>query len=207
MHQHVSRRRLVGGLAGAAGLTVSGAPLSLTRALTPSASTGPFYPHQYPADQDHDLTAVAGIGKRADGRHVYLRGTVTDATGRPYKSARVEIWQCDANGRYHHPRDAAGAALDPAFQGWGKYTTGVDGIYQFRTILPVPYPGRTPHIHFLIQAGSRRLVTQMYLRGARGNQSDGLFNNIPVTQRDQVLVEFNEGDGELPVGHFDIVIA
>jgi len=207
MSRSITRRRLLAGSLGAAGLAAGSAPLAVTSALTPAASSGPFYPLKYPADQDHDLTRVAGAGKLADGQHVHLGGTVTDAAGRPRNGARVEIWQCDANGRYHHPGDAGGAALDPGFQGWGRYITGADGVYRFRTILPVPYPGRTPHIHFLIQAGSRRLVTQMYLRGARGNQLDWLFNNIPAAQREHVLVAFNERQGDLPAGRFNIVLA
>ena len=76
----------------------------------------------------------------------------------------MEIWQCDANGRYRHPRDRGDVEEDPNFQGFGHTVTDADGHYRFRTIRPVPYPGRTPHIHAaVIQEGARPFVTQIYV--------------------------------------------
>lgn len=66
-----------------------------------------------------------------------------DEHGRPVAKARVEIWQCDANGRYRHPGDRGGAPQDPNFQGYGELTTAADGAYRFRTIRPAfPTPMR-----------------------------------------------------------------
>ena len=66
--------------------------------------------------------------------------------------AIVEIWQCDNNGRYWHPWDRRDTPLDPAFRDYGHHRVGADGEYSFRTIKPVPYPGRAPHIHFAIHS-------------------------------------------------------
>src|SRR3546814_17970126 len=79
-----------------------------------------------------------------------LDGLILDAAGREVADARVEIWQADFRGRYHHPRARGSAA--PNFQGYGRTATQADGPYRFRTLAPVAYPGRTPHIHFRFPA-------------------------------------------------------
>ena len=133
-----------------------------------------------------------------------------ERSGRPIVNAQVEIWQCDANGRYHHPWDRREAPLDPNFQGYGRFQTGADGAYRFRTIKPVSYPGRAPHIHFAISGhGMEPLVTQMYVAGAPENTRDGLLNRIrDRAARESVIVEFKtqpDVPGEL-VARFDIVL-
>jgi len=175
---------------------------------TPRQTAGPFYPERLPLDHDNDLVRVAGAPRPARGTVLHLSGRVLDAGGRPLAGARVEIWQCDAGGRYHHPRDR-GPAPDPGFQGYGRTHAADDGGYRFRTIRPVPYPGRTPHVHFAITpAGGRALVTQMYLRGEALNERDGIFMSIPAPLRDRVLVALEPSDtgaGEL-AGRFDVVV-
>jgi protocatechuate 3,4-dioxygenase, beta subunit len=77
----------------------------------------------------------------------------------------VEIWQCDAVGHYRHPRDRS-EGRDPGVQGRGRVAMGPDGGYAFRTIRPVPYPGRTPHIHVVVMTpGRARMVTLFYVAG------------------------------------------
>ena len=49
------------------------------------------------------------------------------------------------------PVDTGKRARDSAFRGYGLMPTGADGAYRFRTIRPVPYPGRTPHIRFAVE--------------------------------------------------------
>jgi protocatechuate 3,4-dioxygenase beta subunit len=66
-----------------------------------------------------------------------LRGRLFDRAGRPIPAARIDIWQCDATGRYHHPRDRGGART-PHFQGFGRAVTDAEGRYHIRTIRPVP---------------------------------------------------------------------
>lgn len=178
---------------------------------TPAQSTGPFYPRELPLDRDNDLATVAGApsGARGDLTHVF--GTVRRVDGRPLTGARVEIWQCNAFGRYHHPGDTRNAPLDPGFQGFGETVTAGNGAYRFRTIKPVPYPGRTPHIHFAVTApGGARLVTQMYVEGAPGNERDGLLSSIrdPEARR-SVIVALRpapEIEGGALAGTFDIVL-
>ena len=86
-----------------------------------------------------------------------------------------------------------------------------DGAYRFRTIKPVPYPGRTPHIHYaVIVPGAGRFVTQMYVAGEPLNVRDGLLNSIrdPQTRR-SVIVALTAADALEPgavAGTFDIVL-
>jgi protocatechuate 3,4-dioxygenase beta subunit len=145
------------------------------------------------------------------------QGEITDLTGRvfgldgtPINDALIEIWQCDANGRYIHRGDQGGRPRDPGFQGYGKTRSGRDGGYRFRTIKPVPYPGRAPHIHVAVTAPGRKpLVTQLYVDGARENSRDFLRNLLSAEELAAVTVPFRpsgDGSGHL-TARFDIVMA
>ncbi len=163
---------------------------------TPRQTPGPFYPVDWSGDTDADLVRVAGEAARAQGTVTHLRGRVLDARGEPVGGAIVEIWQCDAFGRYRHPRDRQ-EGRDAAFQGRGRIAAGPDGGFAFRTIRPVPYPGRTPHIHVVVAAPGRRepLVTQFYVAGEPLNERDGLFNAVrDPRQREAVLLRFEAAD-------------
>jgi protocatechuate 3,4-dioxygenase, beta subunit len=189
MLTHPSRRTLIG-TAGAA-LLVAGWWPAFAATATPAQTLGPFYPRDFPLDRDNDLAAVAG--QRAKGTITHVFGVVTDNGGRPVPGARVEIWQVNAFGRYHDPRDRREAPLDPGFQGYGETVTNVAAEYRFRTIKPVPYPGRTAHIHFKITApsGDGSLVTQLYIEGEPGNARDSLLNGIRDAQaRSSLIVPF-----------------
>jgi len=189
--QH-GRRRLLTGMAAA---TAAGVlrPLSAAATLlpTPAQTEGPFYPLRLPLDSDNDLVRVAGQPSSAAGTIAHVAGRVLDLNGRAIPGARVEIWQCDANGRYHYVRDTNPAAEDAGFQGYGQTITAADGGYRFRTIRPVPYPGRTAHIHFKISGnGFDSLTTQLYVAGEPRNARDGVLNRIDVTARDRVIMPF-----------------
>jgi protocatechuate 3,4-dioxygenase beta subunit len=204
-----ARRRLLA--ASLAGLALAGVPLAgraQARSPTPRQTAGPFYPREFPADDDNDLVTVKGQPGMAKGELLLLAGTVVDTAGRPVAGARVEIWQCNALGRYHHPGDRSGAPLDPAFQGWGQAATGAEGAYRFRTIKPVPYPGRTPHIHFRVTGrGFQDLVTQMYVEGEPGNARDGLYGSLDPRSRAAVTVQLERAtDGKALATRFEIVV-
>ena len=204
MNDPVDRRRR-GLLLGLAAVPLSG--LAATR-ITPSASEGPFYPTsamRYP-DIDNDLIRIGDQVQGAGGEIVRIGGRVLDTDGRPLAGARVEIWQCDVNGRYLHRGDRGGAARDAGFQGFGHDITTIDGEYAFRTIRPVPYPGRTPHIHAkVIVDGRTRLTTQFYLPDHPGNSRDWLYRRIPADRLDQVTLRF-AGDADEPVARLDIIV-
>jgi len=205
-----SRRLLLA----AAGTTVL--PIHPSRAAelaaTPSQTEGPFYPTAFPADSDSDLVQVRGQAARAMGTVLHLQGRVLDASGRPLDGALVEIWQCDAQGLYDHPRQPGRDRRDAAFQGYGKVLTGAQSTYSFRTLKPVAYPGRTPHIHLKVAtADGRRLTTQFYLAGDSQNERDFVYRAAArdPQQRDRIDMHLQPANGLEP-GAFattmDIVI-
>jgi protocatechuate 3,4-dioxygenase beta subunit len=203
------RRLLAAGTLGLSGLAM--APATVAGLLrTPPQSRGPFYPQELPLDSDNDLVTVGKRPGLARGVITDLSGQVFDDRGRAVAGARVEIWQCDAYGRYHHPWDRRNVPLDENFQGYGGFTTGAEGGYRFRTIRPVAYPGRAPHIHFAVTApGAEPLITQMYVAGAKENARDGLLNGIrDPQQRERLIVEFVPAPGASGtlLARFDIVL-
>ena len=174
------------------------------RALTPAQTEGPFYPTAYPADSDFDLL-VQGDRRYSQGTPVWLDGVVTDIDGKPIRGAMVEIWQCDQQGHYHHPQD--GGRADPAFQGFGRVSVGAAGEYRFRTIRPVAYSGRTPHIHVKVKLGRRELLTtQLYVDGDSHNERDFLWRSLDPVQRSALTVPFQAGQDGL-AAKFRIVVA
>ncbi len=177
---------------------------------TPTQSMGPFYPRRLPADADNDLVQVAGQRGTARGIVTHLGGRVLDEDGRAISGALIEIWQCDANGRYHHPGDRRNAPLDEGFQGYGRDTSTATGEYRFRTIKPVAYPGRAPHVHFAIRGpGFDPLITQMYVAGAPENRRDWLLNRVHDRRaRERLIVAFSPDPAEPGAlrAQFDIVL-
>lgn len=215
----IGRRALVSSLAVTGAALVLPPSLALAQqqklTLTPRQSEGPFYPVSWTGDVDNDLVVVKGEAAKALGQVAHVQGRVLDAKGNPSAGARVEIWQCDAKGIYQHPRDERGERRrDAGFQGRGRAVTDAAGKYAFRTIKPVAYPGRTPHIHVRVDrpgAGAQPLITQLYVHGEAQNARDGVLNSIRDSrQRDSVIVRFDPADS-LETGAllaiFDILVA
>src|SRR5437868_5982605 len=137
--------------------------------LTPRQTEGPFYPDKLPLDTDNDLIVVNDSVTSAVGQVTWLSGRVLDPRGDPIRNALVEIWQCDNNGAYLHSGTGNKDHRDSNFQGFGRFLTGSKGEYYFRTIKPVPYPGRTPHIHYAVKyKGQSKFTTQCYVKGDPG---------------------------------------
>lgn len=205
------RRQFLGGLAvGLSAFSVRGLfAEELTR--TPKQTEGPFYPDRLPLDTDNDLIVINDTLTPAVGEITHLSGRILDARGNPLRNAVVEIWQCDSGGAYLHSKTGNADKKDRNFQGFGRFLTGRAGEYGFRTIKPVPYPGRTPHIHFAVKVpGQEKFVTQCYVKGHPGNEKDGLLRSIRDEKaRESVLVEFapvrESRVGEL-AARFDIVL-
>jgi protocatechuate 3,4-dioxygenase beta subunit len=178
---------------------------------TPRQAEGPFYPDHLPLDTDNDLVIVGNGVTPAVGTVVQLSGRVLSPSGEPVRNATVEIWQVDNNGAYIHSGSSNKDRLDRNFQGFGRFETGSTGEYRFRTVKPVPYDRRTPHIHFAVNRnGTRALTTQLYVKGEPMNEKDGLFRNIRnAKDREALLAEFKPVPrsriGEL-AARFDIVI-
>jgi protocatechuate 3,4-dioxygenase beta subunit len=159
---------------------------------TPWQTEGPFYPRQLPLDRDNDLVIVSNNITPAVGEVTHLSGRILDARGNPVKGAVVEIWQVDHHGVYLHNGSDNYGGRDKNFQGWGRFETGSTGEYRFRTIKPVPYPGRTPHIHVKVKQNNQELLTtQWYIKGHPQNARDGVLGGIRDTrQRASVQSDF-----------------
>jgi protocatechuate 3,4-dioxygenase, beta subunit len=159
------------------------------RQLTPSQSEGPFYPDQALQDIDFDLLKYGNVSY-AKGQPAWVSGLVMDQAGKPVSGAVVEIWQCDHSGVYRHSRSSGNAPM--AFQGFGKVQVGADGRYRFRTIKPVPYPGRPPHIHYKVKLGNRELLTtQMYVANDIATERDFLVRSLRESGRSLLDAAFN----------------
>jgi len=213
----MTRRQILQGLAN--GVAIAGVSeffhvpglfaQELTR--TPSQTEGPFYPTRLPLDTDNDLIVLNDGLTPAVGEITHLTGRVLDSRGNPLRNTVVEIWQVDHHGAYLHEGSANQDKKDKNFQGFGRFLTGSTGEYYFRTVKPVPYPGRTPHIHVAIKMKGRdKWTTQCYIKGHPGNEKDGLWRGITdPKQRAAVTVDFTtiKGSriGEL-AAHFDLVM-
>src|SRR5438309_2002364 len=187
-----NRRRFIRSLSfGAALFTVPGL-FAEELVRTPSQTEGPFYPDHLPLDTDNDLIIVNDALTPALGEITHLSGRILDARGEPIRNALVEIWQVDNQGVYLHSHSNDHNRRDKNFQCFGRFLTGSTGEYYFRTIKPVPYPGRTPHIHFKVKVRGRPdFTTQCYIRGEPRNARDGIYSRIRDRQaRESVTIDF-----------------
>ncbi len=202
-----NRREVI--VAGAA-LVVVGPQRAWAAIPTPAQTEGPFYPDVMPADTDFDLVKVADRVREAGGEILNLTGRVVDMGGQPIPDAIVEIWQCDSGGHYINTADRNAADKDPDFQGFGRVLVDAQGNYRFRTIRPVSYPGRTPHIHVKVyRRDAPALTTQMYVAGEPSNARDGVYRSLQPDEQAAVTVELapaTDGDARWQ-GDFPIIIA
>ena len=210
----VNRRTFLGGgLAlglGAVALGTARGAFAEELARTPRLTEGPFYPPKLPLDTDNDLLIVNDSITQAVGDVTHLSGRILSLSGEPILNATVEIWQCDNKGVYL-AQGSAGGRNDPNFQGFGRFVTGSTGEYYFRTIKPVPYTGRTPHIHVKVKKGGKELLTtQLFINGHPQNKTDGVLGGVrDPLDRELVLVDFkplkDSKIGELSA-RFDVVV-
>ncbi len=184
---------------------------------TLSEITGPLYGHADVLPGEADLTrqhAAEPLGER-----IIVRGRVLDEAGRPVPNSLIEIWQCNAAGRYIHLADQHPAPIDPNFTGAGRCVTDADGAYEFVTIKPGAYPWRNhpnawrpAHIHFSLFGPSflTRLVTQMYFPGDPLFAYDPIFNSVSdAPARARMVCQFDLASTrpEWALGYsFDIVL-
>lgn len=163
---------------------------------------GPFYPprawREAWTDQDADLSRVAAGGslRSAMGEHLGLELLLADTQGRPIDKAEVEIWQCDTLQAYRHPSVRLGAgSYDEGFQGFGATRSNPHGLARLRTIKPVVYPGRTPHIHIKLRHASfGELSSQLFVAGEAANARDFLWRSLSAPDRDALEMKLLPAD-------------
>jgi protocatechuate 3,4-dioxygenase beta subunit len=151
---------------------------------TETSVFGPFWVAGAP-----DLANGASIVRDGTPASLHVQGHVTGPVGRPVAGALIEVWQTAPNGLYD-VQDPA----QPAMNLRGRFRSGPDGSFAFRTLLPTSYPiphdgpvgrllaasGRHPwrpaHLHFMIEAeGYRKLITALYFDGDPYLDSDAVF--------------------------------
>lgn len=198
----IARRAFLTGVL-AAGLAPATARAE-RRLWTAPQTEGPYYPDVMPSALDTDLVRLSAGDAAALGHVTHVFGAVTRTSGAPVRDALVEIWQCDANGRYRHTDDRENRPRDPHFQSYGKTVTGADGAFRFRTIKPVAYqvtggPLRTPHIHVAVSTrGVRRLTTQLYVAGDPLNDRDVVLAETPAIFRPGLIRPYLDGSAVEP---------
>ncbi|AMG01001.1 MULTISPECIES: protocatechuate 3,4-dioxygenase [Vibrio] len=163
---------------------------------TPAQTEGPFYPVvDIPLRQNLILQSEGLVGEP-----IVLQGRVLDTSGNPASGIKVEIWQCDGQGIYDHPKQPDNDKFDAHFTGFGAVETQSDGRYLFQTLYPVPYASRPPHIHVKLWRDNQELLTtQLYLKGNTGDEWWG------GKARDYLQFETIRIDGRL-TGEFNFVI-
>ena len=153
------------------------ADLGLTRAQT----AGPFFTPQTPLKNDFRQDGSGGP-------EMTLSGFVTDQVCRPQTAVHMELWHAGPDGRYDNQ----------GFLFRGHLLTDERGRYQFITLQPGLYPGRTRHFHVTLRPShGPALTTQLYFPGEAGNRTDGIF--------DEKLTLDVSGSGPLNA-RFDFVI-
>lgn len=198
----LSRRQFAQAVLASAGLFVVGPAAAQPQpslGTTAESPMGPFYPLNPPAENDADLTRLAGHRNRARGTVIELTGRVRDLRGNPIAGARMELWQANAAGRYAHALDPATAPLDPDFQSYARLTTGADGAYRIVTIKPGGYDSpighRPPHLHFDLRGRIHRTIAQMYFpEDAEENARDTLYRALGNDAASSVAAR-NSADG------------
>jgi protocatechuate 3,4-dioxygenase, beta subunit len=184
---------------------------------TLSEITGPSFTTDWAGVPATDLTRQhkgEPLGER-----IIVTGRILDEVSRPIPNTLVELWQCNAAGRYHHPVDQHDAPLDPNFTGAGQAYTDAEGRYTFITIKPGAYPWRNApnawrpaHLHFGVFGGGfvARLITQMYFPGDPLLEFDPIFHSVPdEAARRRLISSFDwlNTEPDLSLGfRFDIVL-
>jgi protocatechuate 3,4-dioxygenase beta subunit len=181
----------------AAGAQIPPPPSTSPPALTEENDLGPFYRPGAPFRGK--ITPPA-----EPGQILVIRGRVWGHdTKRPLAGAVLDVWQANDQGRYDFQGKLSEAPKE-LFKYRSRVTTDETGFYEYETIHPGYYTGRTRHIHYLVQhAGYKKLVTQLYFKGDPRNATDGLFRESLAI--DIATQKF--GSTMVELGHFDIVLA
>ncbi len=177
--------------------------------LTSSQTVGPFFA---PILLRQDAVRHVLVEPETVGERIRIEGHVLDGDRLPVPDALVEIWQANAQGRYHHPRDQEPAPLDPSFVGFGRSGTEDEGLYWFETIKPGPVPfdaerKQAPHICVTVFSRGllNHLVTRLYFADEPSNASDPVLLCVPENRR-ATLLAARQQEGASVVYRFDIVL-
>jgi hydroxyquinol 1,2-dioxygenase len=155
---------------------------------------GPFY-----LPDARDLPMGSNIAKDIAGTPTFFSGRVLDVGGAPIAGAVLDVWQVDGDGLYDVQRPGASYAR-------GRFITGADGRYAFRTVKPVSYsiptdgpvgvmlramgrhPFRPAHVHLIVSApGYGAVTTHLFVKGDPYLDTDAVF-----AVKESLIVDFVE---------------
>jgi protocatechuate 3,4-dioxygenase beta subunit len=177
-----------------------------TYTLSPKMTEGPYYPVTPQKEKDFDLTQLKGNKGKAKGEAIFVQGRIFDTKGNSLENITVDLWQCNADGRYSHPRDKSKNPIDPDFQGWAIVPSGAKGEFNFKTIYPGNYGRRTPHIHFKFLKGKKELLTtQLFFPDEKLNQKDSIYRRTGKSI-DLLTSKYLGKKSGLRVFQFDVVL-
>jgi len=155
---------------------------------TPSQTVGPFFSIGLERLNRADL-AIGSAGER-----VAIQGRVLDGDGQGVPDAVLEIWQADADGRYHHPEQTGATNEVTSFFGFGRIPTDEHGGFSFRTIRPGPVHGpdgkpQAPHLQISVfmRGLLKQLVTRLYFPAEPLNASDPVLQAVPESRRETLV--------------------
>jgi len=181
---------------------------------TPSQTIGPYFIFGLtPASDVNSIVhRVELVNAQTQGQRIVITGRVFDGIGDPLDDAMIEIWQAEANGRYHHSADTREAPeRDPDFFGFGRCGTDNDGAYKFSTIKPGRVPGcnqdmQAPHVNLVLF--SRGLLVHVYTRiyfadEQQLNTTDSILNSVAPARRTTLISKMEE-QAQPSVHRFDI---
>jgi protocatechuate 3,4-dioxygenase alpha subunit len=164
----------------------------MSLALTPWQTVGPYLHIGLTGTRSFSQIAADG----APGERIALTCRVFDGDGAPLPDAMIELWQADADGRYHHPEDAPERVPDPLFRGHGRMATNAEGSCSFRTIKPGRVPGpkgvmQAPHINVSVFGRGllKRLPTRIYFASDPANATDPILFLVPEDRRATLLAQ------------------
>ncbi|MEM5318275.1 catechol 1,2-dioxygenase [Paraburkholderia sp. JHI869] len=175
---------------------------------TPRTIEGPLYVAGAPV---RESVAKIDIDPDHDAAPLVIHGTVTGPDGNPVAGAVVECWHANSKGFYSH-FDPTGAQTELNLR--GAVRTGVDGKYEFRTLMPVGYGcpphgatqqllnalgrhgNRPAHVHFFFtSANHRKLTTQFNVEG-----DPLIWDDFAYATREELIPHVIEKTGGTALG-------
>jgi protocatechuate 3,4-dioxygenase beta subunit len=132
-----------------AGVTGTPASSTVNCIVSPEMTEGPYFVDEML--NRSDITSDASDGSVSEGAPLHLSLTILSLQGDacvPVSGAHVDIWHCDAEGRYSDvaANDTVGRKFLRGYQ-----LTDASGMAEFTTIYPGWYTGRAVHIHVKVR--------------------------------------------------------
>jgi protocatechuate 3,4-dioxygenase beta subunit len=152
---------------------------------TASALLGPFWRAESPVCDNGDSICRADL----PGPSMWVSGQVRRIDGQPLAGVIVDVWQASPVGLYENQDEQ-----QPSMNLRGRFETGADGRYCFRTVRPAGYPVptsgavgallhkqsrhcmRPAHLHFMLtKPAYKTLITQVFSDESEHLASDVVF--------------------------------